>query len=652
MARAEINQALKLHQEGNIDQAEDLYLEILSREPENQDALHFLGLVSKQRGSIQLAIEYITRAISIEPDRETFHYNIGLIFAETGDLKKGRNALEIANELKPGSIEILLSLGMLQGQTGDNGIAEATFNELLDIDPDNGSALVGLTAVLNRLDRYEDAERIGHRSIQLAPSSCEAWTNLGNSLHKQSKKPGNLKKAEKYFRQALKIKPEYTTALFNLGNVLNDQWINDEAIRCFEKVIKIDPNYFAAWQSFLMNLLYNTDQTEETLFNYHKKWVSSYYLSSPSNNVSINIKKTEKIRIGYVSPDFRRHSCAYFLKSIFEYYNNLEFEVFVYSNVTKSDEITSWFRKHCDHWLDITRETDQEVIRQIKNDKIDILVDLAGLSKGNRISIFAEKPARIQISWLGYPGTIGLPEISYRITDDIADPEGLSDNYHVEKLVRLDGGFHCYTSYEELPEVKCLPQKRNKFITFGSFNNILKVSQEVIKTWSDILNSVEKSRLVIKGRMIDYTVVRERIRNEFSQHNVSSNRVEFMEWVPRDQRPLEKYNSIDIALDTFPYNGTTTSFEAIVMGVPVITLRGTRHAARVGASIMTRIGCKELIGESESQYVQIAQSLANDIPRLQRYRENLRINFEKSPYGNPIEFTRKFEETFKSLYKN
>ena len=189
MARAEINQALKLHQEGNIDQAEDLYLEILSREPENQDALHFLGLVSKQRGSIQLAIEYITRAISIEPDRETFHYNIGLIFAETGDLKKGRNALEIANELKPGSIEILLSLGMLQGQTGDNGIAEATFNELLDIDPDNGSALVGLTAVLNRLDMYEDAERIGHRSIQLAPSSCEAWTNLGNSLHKQSKKP-------------------------------------------------------------------------------------------------------------------------------------------------------------------------------------------------------------------------------------------------------------------------------------------------------------------------------------------------------------------------------------------------------------------------------------------------------------------------------
>ena len=652
MAHAEINRALKLHQEGNIDEAEELYLEILSRDPKNQDALHFLGLVSKQRGSIHLAIEYITRAISIEPGRATFHYNIGLIFAETGDLKRGRNALEIANELKPGSTEIILSLGMLQGRMGDNEIAESTFNKLLDIDPDNGPALIGLTAVFNRLDRHEDAERVGYKSTQLVPNSCEAWTNLGNALHKQSKKAGSLEEAEKYFRQALKINPEYTTALFNLGNVLNDQWFNGEALKCFERVIKIDPNYSFAWQSFLMNLLYDPNQTEETLFDYHKKWASNYYLRPLLNEASNETKKTRRIRIGYVSPDFRRHSCAYFLKSIFEYYNNLEFEIYVYSNVKKPDYITSWFRDHCDSWFDITQRTDQEVVDNIKINKIDILVDLAGLSNGNRISVFAQKPAPIQVSWLGYPGTIGLSEINYRITDNIADPEGLSDKHHVEKLIRLDGGFHCYSAYEKLPEVKSLPQKRNKFITFGSFNNISKISHDVIKTWSDILNLVKESHLIIKGRMVDYPCVRERIRNEFSQHNISSDRMEFMEWVPKDQSPLEKYNSIDIALDTFPYNGTTTSFEALVMGVPVITLRGSRHAARVGASIMTRIGCTELIGESKSQYIQIAGSLANDISRLQRYRENLRTNLEKSTYGNPREFTKKFEKTFKNLYEN
>jgi predicted O-linked N-acetylglucosamine transferase (SPINDLY family) len=338
-----------------------------------------------------------------------------------------------------------------------------------------------------------------------------------------------------------------------------------------------------------------------------------------------------------------------FLQPLFAAHDRAVVEVFAYSAVERPDVVTDWFRSHAEHWRNIRGLGHPAIAELIRSDGIDILVDLAGHTLNQPLEVFALQPAPVQVAWLGYPATTGLPQIGYRLTDDVADPPGDADRFHAEQLVRLAGGFHCYRAPDDAPPVSSLPASGNGFITFASFNNIAKVTPAVIATWAEVLRALPDSRLLLKGKLLAHEGARARIRGAFEQAGVSATRLELRNWMPRSDNPLAAYGKVDIALDTFPYNGTTTTFEALWMGVPVITLRGTRHAARVGASILSHLGHAGWIAEDPQHYVASAVELASDLPALASLRHALRATLAGSSLADAPGFAHRIETAYRNL---
>lgn len=353
-----------------------------------------------------------------------------------------------------------------------------------------------------------------------------------------------------------------------------------------------------------------------------------------------------KIKVGYVSPDFRIHSVSQFFKPLLLAHNRDEFEIYCYSNVARPDSITTYIKSISDHWRNILGVNDKDVVQLIKKDEINILVDLSGHTANNRLKVFTHKPAPVQVTWLGYPNTTGLSTMDYRFTDSIADPPG-SDHLYTEKLIRLKDGFLCYSGDESIKASTSPPCLKNGYITFGSFNNLPKVTAEVISLWSRILRSLFTSRLILKARQLKDKGVRSRIRKLFKKNGISFKRVQLFPMLLEARDHLNFYSRIDIALDTFPYNGTTTTCEALWMGVPVVTLKGSRHAGRVGASILTHANLKELIAENTDQYMEIVLRMGNVVSRLWHRKRNL---IRTSSLCNSALFAKNMETAYKEIY--
>ncbi len=644
--RQRLEAGLQRHQAGDLTGAEDIYREVLNTDPENADGHHFLGLIAHQRGAPEKAIQLIGRAVSLAPDRATFHFNLGAAYLTAGDTGRALTAYEEAARLDPDNISALQILGGLLGQAGRFDAAETVLRQALDKNPDFPEALCGLAAALNGLNRWAEAASAAERATELAPGMSEAWTNLGNALEKLDRVP----EAETAHRRAIEADPAAPLPPYNLGNLLIDSWRTVDGIQSFRNALAADPDYRPAQGNLLLNLLYLEDQTEESLFREHSGR-TSHWARTSSRSVARQGDAERRLRIGYVSPDFRTHSCAYFLEPLLSAHNKDAVEVFAYANVQRPDDTTARLQGYIDHWRDIWGMSDKVAAGRIEDDDIDILVDLAGHSANGRLGIFAQRPAPVQVSWLGYPATTGLPEIDYRITDEDADPTGASDQWHSEALIRLDGGFHCYQAPGNAPDVGPLPYRHGSGITFGSFNNLSKMTPAVVRTWAAILNTVEGSRLMLKGRILGNAVARDRILQAFAGHEVADDRLVLHDWIPRDQSPLSLYNQIDIALDTFPYNGTTTSFEALWMGVPVISLAGQRHAGRVGLSILKNLGLAELVAGSEADYIAKACELAADPDRLETLRTGLRGRMMGSSLCDAGGFTEKLETAYRDMWR-
>jgi predicted O-linked N-acetylglucosamine transferase (SPINDLY family) len=312
--------------------------------------------------------------------------------------------------------------------------------------------------------------------------------------------------------------------------------------------------------------------------------------------------------------------------------------------------MTERLKQRSHHWHNIRGKTDDDVAALIRADAIDILIDLAGHTENNRLPVFARKPAPVQVTYLGYPNTTGLRTIDYRLTDIEADPPG-QEPYHTEQLVRLPHGFLCYTSPPDAPAVTALPTSTVGHVTFGSFNNLAKMTPEVIGLWAQILKAIPGSRLVIKNKSMKDGPTRERYLALFRETGITEDRLDFVAWIPEAADHLGAYAHVDIALDTFPYNGTTTTCEALWMGVPVITLAGERHAARVGVSLLTRVGLTELIAQSPEEYVKLAVELAADTERLVQLRAGMRERMKHSPLCDAKSFTRDLETAYRGMWR-
>jgi predicted O-linked N-acetylglucosamine transferase (SPINDLY family)/GT2 family glycosyltransferase len=478
-----------------------------------------------------------------------------------------------------------------------------------------------------------------------APDKTAAYANTIAKRAKAFFYVARLEEGENLCRWGLMHYPDNPAILASLATILTYQCRVDEAVDLFRLALSGKDKDVKTYSSLLLAMNYSEKFTQKEIYEESCKWNETF--CRPSEHKPESKRSHPAIRIGLVSGDFRRHSVTYFLEPLLKNIDKKRFEIFCYSDVDFPDTVTERFRKLSDVWHDTSNIVDEDLANLIRSDEVDILVDLAGHSgRRIRLPVFCHRPAPVQVSWLGYPNTSGLSAIQFRITDEIVDPPGQSDGLHTEKLIRLPGGFICYSPPAESPVPSPPPFLKNGFITFGSFNMLSKLSPTTILIWAKILRRIKESRLLLKCHYYSDPATTDRIKKYFSDFGIKADRVELRPATSGYFEHLEAYNEVDIALDTFPYNGTTTTCEALWMGVPVVTRYGDRHSSRVGLSILTMLGHEEFAKETNDAYCATVCGLASDPELLGNIRKSLRIKMLHSRLCDELSFVRNMESFF------
>lgn len=523
--------------------------------------------------------------------------------------------------------------------------AGALYHQVCQLDPADADAwhMVGHICLLIR--NLRGAEEAARQTIAIRPNHAEAHTVLGAALTAQQR----YGQAIPVLEQALRLKKNNPAAYVNLGNTQLELGNPAEAIACYRKAEKLGSNP-QQLSNLLMTLNYFDANDPLEIYKEHIRWDRLFAGSAPKDRLYPNsCEPGRPLHIGYVSPDLRNHPVSYFFAPLLIERDRGAFRVTCYANVVAPDQITGYLQQQADDWRSIFGMPDPQVVQQIRNDRIDILVDLAGHTAGNRLQVFAMKPAPVQVSYLGYPNTTGLAAMDYRLTDAWADPPAETDDYYSEKLVRLPQGFLCYKP-PNAPPVSPSPCTHNGYITFGSFNNLAKMTPGVIAAWIAVLQQLPESRLLLKTRAFADLGARQRYQAQFDAAGIDPARIELREPAGTIGEHLVMYGEIDIALDTFPYNGTTTTCEALWMGVPVIALAGKRHAGRVGVSLLSQIQHRDWIADSPGDYVKCAMTLARKLQAAPVARQPLRNAVASSALCDAAGFTRSAEQAYQDMW--
>ena len=633
---------------GKLNEAEESYKKILVLKPDSIEVYNYLGVLQHEQGKFTEAEASYRKMIALKPDLAEVYNNLGNTLNEQGKFIEAEASFRKAIALKPEYFEVYYNMGIMLNVQHKFNEAEESYKKTLTIKPDYVEAYNNLGNTLNEQGKFIEAEASFRKAIALKPDHVQAYNNLGITLDGQ----GKFIEAEASFRKAISLKYDYTEAYCNLGNTLNEQGKLEEAIENYDKAIILKVDYFKAYSNKNFCLNYSSSYSPLYIYKQHLKFEKQFGGFKAKSPLSVKIKKksNERLRIGYVSGDFRAHSVAYFFKPLLQNHNSHVVETFCYYNNNLIDKITNNIMTTCDHWRSIFGITDSEIFKIIKKDKIDILVDLSGHTGKNNLLVFAQKPAPIQVTWLGYPNTTGLSSIDYRFTDIISDPIGEADDLHSEKLLRLPNGFLCFQGNEKVLFKSNPPQTHYDYITFGSFNNLSKITSEVIDVWSKILNLIPKSHLILKCRKLKHN--KDYYYELFKNKGIDKDRIQLYEHLPNTSDHLELYNSIDIGLDPFPYNGATTTCEALWMGVPVITLLGDRHAGRVGASILTNVGLKDFIARDIDSYINLAVEMSANTKKLKEIRMTLRRQMQESLLCDARSFADNVESAYKDMWRN
>ena len=641
------HQAATLHEQGALDQAENLCQKILSDAPKHAWALNLLGVIQCQTNRGENGIKLIASALQYAPEEVSFYNNFGTGLTGLGRQNDAIIAFKRALELQPDYSAAHNNIAAPFKALGKLSDAEKHYREAIRLRPDFGEAWANLANVLLDIGKIDEAEKVARKAVELSPDYSTAHNNLGVTLHRR----GLYSEAEACFRHAIELHNGYADALCNLGEVLKEQGRTTEAMKYYDEAWRLAPDEPDKGGNRLFAMCCLASMTPKNISDAHREWGKPFLLTPKEDFAHRCKNSSRRLRIGYVSADFRRHSVAYFLEPIFENHDKSAFEIFSYANMTGSDELTNRFKGLSDHWRDVFGLDDQAMAAQVLADKIDILVDLSGHTRGGRLTVFASRPAPVQITYLGYPASTGLEQIDYRISDPWSDPPTLTENLHTEKLLRLNDGFLCYRPPEDAPDVGPLPLLESGHVTFGSFNNLAKLTPRMIKCWAKILRSVRGSQLRLKAKALGDQMTRTRIFGAFAKQGIEEKRLELMPWIT-DSSPLAAYQGVDIALDTYPYHGTTTTMEALWMGVPVVTLAGNWHASRVGISILARANLDELIATTPSDYIKIATTLASSPNAIKNYRHRLRASVVAGGLTNGPRFTKKLEKVYRQAWKN
>jgi predicted O-linked N-acetylglucosamine transferase (SPINDLY family) len=563
--------------------------------------------------------------------------------------------------------DALFYFGIVLHQVGRSDEGVAMMRKALARNPGNFAYHDNMGRVMDDLHRHGESVAAFRRALQLRPSA-DAHYNLGVALMHEDA----LEESAECFRQAIRLRPALQQAIMahtNLGTVLQRQGRLQEAIESTRRALSLsnDTTLFHGNYLYMLNFLPNPDRA--MIFQEHRRIGAMYEAAARRSNASDAAPRAaasapaaphasaprvddspRPLRVGYLSPDFREHAVAHFIEPVLAAHDRAAFELFCYSHHTAVDAVTRRLQSLVPNWRSIVGMSDDDAARMIRDDRIDILVDLAGHTGLGRLPVFARRPAPVQATWLGYPNTTGLTTMDWRITDAHADPPGMTEPFHTESLMRLPDCFSCFRPPQSSPAVGPLPALAAGHVTFGSFNLITKMTPEVMAVWARLLRRVPGSTLTLKYYGLDAPAMRAMIHRRFADHGVPAERVTILGKDAAQADHLNRYNAIDIALDPFPYNGTTTSLDALWMGVPVVTLAGSSHVSRVGVSQLSNLGLSELIARDEDDYVEIAARLAGDLPRLAALRSGLRERMQASPLTDAARFTRNLEDAYRAMW--
>ena len=562
------------------------------------------------------------------------------------------NELEIVTtkliQKYPNTAPLLNILGLALHKQGYLKKAAISYEQAIVISPKFVFAHNNLGNVFKDLGEFDKALSKYQHAIKLNPNYAEAYYNQGLAYKKICKYNESIKS----FKYALKIKSDYIDAYFDLGQILVTVGKFEEAIKNFQKVINLKPDFAPAYNNIFFTLLYMKKNDHDFFISLTKKFRSSLKIIDPNLLLKYQFEnKPKKLRIGFVSGDLWEHPVGYILLDALKNLKKKNLELVAYSNFSKKDDFSIKLKSHFNKWHEIENKEDVEVINQIRKDRINILFDLSGHSAKNRLPIFLNKPAPIQISWGGYPGFIGIPEIDYVFGDPYVTP-AKENKYFTEKVFILPNIWICFTVPEFEVKIKELPAIKNKYITFGSFNNLSKINEEVVFLWSKILKAVPKSKFFLKSHVFNDSYFKKLIINNFEKNNVSKNSI-ILEGRSSRKEYLECYNKIDIALDPFPWSGGISTFEAIWMGVPVLTKKGhNKFVSHQTESINHNSGMSDWIAKDENEYLAKAIKFASDVNELAKIRKNLRQKTLKSPSFNAFLFAEEFNKALWKIWNN
>jgi predicted O-linked N-acetylglucosamine transferase (SPINDLY family) len=669
------------HQAGNLQQAEQIYQAILQADPQQAEALHLLGLVAFQVGHPEMACTYLTQALRFRPDFAVAHNSLGVVLKSQGKLAEAEACYQQALRLNPDYAEAHYNLGNVWQGQGKPAEAVACYQQALRLRPDYAEAHNNLGNALKEQGQPAEAAACYQQALRLKPDYAEAHNNLGNALKEQGqpaeavacyrqalrlkpdyaeahnnlgnilKEQGRLAEAAACYQQALRLKPSYAAAHNNLGVVLMSQGRLEEAAACSQQALRLKPDYAEAHSNFLLTLHYRAGVTLQELARAHAEFDRRYAapLCGAWRPHANDRDPDRRLLLGFLSPDFGRHPVGYFLIRALEHLDPRHCAVVCYSNRSSQDDLTGRFRAAASAWRDVAGWNDERLAEQVRTDRVDLLVDLAGHTAQNRLLVFARKPAPVQVTWLGYEGTTGLAAMDYLLADRHVVPPGAEAHYR-EDVLRLPDDYVCFEPPEFAPPVGPLPAREPGAVTLGSFNNPAKLTAEVVAVWAEVLARLPRARLVLKYMGLEDPAVARRLIERFAGHGVGPGRVECRGWSPHAVM-LAEYNGIDLALDPFPFNGGATTCEALWMGVPIVTCPGETFAGRHSLTHLSNLGLTETIARDLDEYVGLAVSLAEDLPRLAGLRARLRGQMAGSPLCDGTRFAANLTQVLRGVWR-
>lgn len=635
---------------GRYQEAERSYRTGLEIAPMVAAAHNNLGATLRHLDRGEEAAECFVEALRLDPRLADAHCNLAELAQARARNEEALEHLRAAAEMQPDGVPARRRLGQLLMDVGRSEEAVRWLREALTLEPEEARSHSELGNALIAAGQLEEGIERMMLAIERDPRDPSTHVNLGFALNESKR----FEEARHCFYEALALDPEVVEAYNNLGGVLQLQGELVPAMQAYERAMQLAPDQLYVRSNYLTCLNYHEDADPVSVFEQHCSY-SDRLAAMPPTTRGLRIADPEperRLRIGYVSADFRYHSVAFFIAPILAEHDRKRFEVTCYANVTTPDANTERLKSLCDRWRDIGNLGDAEVAAWIRRDEIDILVDLSGHTVGNRLPVFAGRAAPVQVTYLGYPNTSGLREMDYRIVDAVTDPPGSTEALHSEELVRIEGGFLCFEPMDTSPEVRApRTPDSSRAVTFASFNELLKVTPGTVAAWCEILERTPGSRLIIKGTTLEDEGTRDRVRARFVERGLAPDRLELVGRTRTLEEHLAWYNKVDIALDTYPYNGTTTTCEALWMGVPVVSRRGRVHASRVGASLLMGLGLEDLVAGDPGAYVDTAVALAADHERRARLRTELRERMRASSLMDASAHTRRVETAYRDMWR-